>query len=109
MSEKDYQEYIEGMIRNTYESYQIEQSVYLTQTRRYVDFLIDVGFVTLAVEVEHSSDSVVEEGLSQALLYAAHRRDWLPVIIYPPDGENEAELQLIGQKVGLIPVEHKHR
>lgn len=106
MTEKGYQGYIKKLLEEQYDS--VEQNVYLPQTRRYVDFIVEAGVVTLAIEVEHSSEAVVAEGYGQSQFYAKHHSKWVPVIIYPPDGENQEELAMVAQDVALVPIEHKH-
>lgn len=81
----------------------VEREVYLEETYRFADFRVDVGDVSLVIEVENDSDDVVERGLSQALLYAHHSDRYLPVIYYRPDGENEPELSMVGREVALVP------
>lgn len=98
-----YQDKLEPYLHETYGEENVERDVFLDQTYRYVDFLVEVGDVYLAIEVENSTDHVVYEGHGQAELYAQHSDQYLPVIYYPHDGENEAELNMIGTQVGLVP------
>ena len=109
MTEEGYGNYVEDRLNEEYGEENVERNVYLPQTYRYVDFLVDTGIMTLAIELEHSSEKVVKEGYGQVQMYAKHNRKWAPAIIYPPDGENEEELQMVGQDVVLIPIPHKHR
>lgn len=108
MTETAYGDYVEERLVEEHGAENVERSVYLPQTYRYVDFLVDCGTHTLAIELEHSSDKVVKEGYGQAQMYAKHNRKWAPAIVYPPDGENEEELEMVGQDVVLIPIPHKH-
>lgn len=108
MTETSYGDYVESLLVEEYGAENVERNVFLPRTYRYVDFLVETGFVTLAIELEHSTDKVVYEGYAQAELYAKHSRSWVPVIVYPPDGENEEELSMIGEDVALVPIEHKH-
>lgn len=108
MSEYNYKDYIERLLVDEYGESNVEREVYLGETYRFVDFLVNAGMVRLAIEVEHSSDKAVEEGVAQSQLYARHNRAWLPVIVYPPDGENERELEMISSYAALVPITHKH-
>lgn len=81
----------------------VEREVHLDETDRFVDFVVDCGDVSLAIEVENGSGDVVDRGYGQALLYAKHQPHWVPVIYYNPDGDNEAELSYIGESVALVP------
>lgn len=108
MTEYNYGNYVTELLCETYGPENVRRNVYLSKTVRYVDFLVDTGIVTLAIELEHSSDKVVQEGYGQANLYAKHNPTWIPVIIYPDDGENAEELEMIGQDVALVTVPHKH-
>lgn len=108
MSEYEYGDYVERLLKEEYGAENVERQVYLPETGRFVDFLIDCGLHTLAVELEHSSERVVYHGYGQALFYAKHNRRWAPAVIYPPDGENEAELSKVAEDVVLIPIQHKH-
>lgn len=108
MTEKSYGNFVERKLKEEYGEENVEREVYLAETYRYMDFLVDTGMMSLAIELEHSSEKVVKEGYGQAKLYAKHNWRWSPVIIYPPDGENQEELQIIGQDVTLIPLPHEH-
>lgn len=108
MSEYNYGNYVERKLNEEHGAENVDREVYLAETGRYVDFLIDCGTHTLAVELEHSSDKVLYHGYGQALFYAKHNRRWAPAIIYPPDGENEEELSKVAEDVVLIPMQHKH-
>lgn len=107
-SETDYGDYVERQLIDVYGEENVEREVYLGETYRFADFVVDAGYVSLAIELEHSTDKVVAEGFGQALLYAKHDPAWVPVVIYPPDGENDAELALVGEDVALVPMEHIH-
>lgn len=102
-----YQDYLERLLSHYYGAEYVINNVYLSKTRRYVDLLVRTPFITLAIEVESSSDKVCREGPTQAHLYANHYPQWTPVVIYPPDGENHEELALLSQTMPIIPVPYR--
>lgn len=102
-----YQDYLERLLAHYYGAENVVQNCYLSHTRRYVDFLVRTPLLTFAIEVESSSDKVCSEGPTQAHLYARHYPQWTPVVIYPPDGENQEELALLSQVMPIIPVPYR--
>lgn len=108
MTERSYHNYIQEILEEQYGEDNVEHEVYLAETYRFVDFVVDTGIVTLAIEVEHSTDKAIREGM-MSLLYASHERDWVPVIIHPPDGENKEEIEMMQSFAAYVPVEHRHQ
>lgn len=105
--EPTYHAYLYDILADTYGEDNVVNEVYLSKTGRWADFIVRCGLVTLAIEVETSSDRVVKEGLNQAQLYARHYPTWVPVVIYPPDGDNDEEIELLSEVLPLIRIPYR--
>lgn len=105
--ERTYHNYLHGILDDIYGSENVVNEVYLSKTGRWADFIVRCGLVTLAIEVETSSDRVCREGPTQAHLYARHYPMWVPVVIYPPDGDNSDEMAMLGEVMPIVPVPYQ--
>jgi len=68
----------------------VEHERYLDGTGGYADYWVDLGVVTLAIEVENDADSV-RSGVAQALEYAQNDDRALPAVITPEGCVDEAQ------------------
>lgn len=80
----------------------VRTDVYLKETGRWVDVLVETPLVTLALEVENDWESVIM-GIGQANLYAAHVEEGaVPVVAVPPGHVEEPEVSLLRRRGVII-------
>lgn len=92
---------LEPVLETEYGAENVTREPRFAETYREPDFLIETHLCTLAVEVENRSEDVIG-GLGQAVLYASHDTEYVPVVVHPPDDENPEELGLLHGQVGVV-------
>jgi hypothetical protein len=102
VSEAVYADYVETVFAHRFPDATIEREVY-TPSERFCDIVVESKYFTYVIEVENTSDDVVTNGVGQALLYATEF-DGIPIIVFPPDGDNEAELNALSNYVTILPL-----
>lgn len=100
--ESDYADYLQVVFNDKFGEDNVEREVY-TDSGRYCDFLIRGNLFDYAVEVENTSEDVVTNGVAQSLLYS-QELDAMPVVVYPPDNQNEKELEMLSSFVSIISI-----
>jgi hypothetical protein len=104
--ESTYADYLEVLFQDKFGSENVEREVY-TPAGRYCDFVIYSKLLTLAVEVENTSEDVIDNGVAQALLYA-EELDAAPVCVYPPDTDDNAEeLAQLSSHVNIVAIPYE--
>lgn len=79
----------------------VDSQVYLPESTRYCDIVVDLPVATLCIEVE-SRFSAAIKGVGQALLYAAHYRDGVPVVVLPADHTESPEMEMLQGGAAVI-------
>lgn len=82
----------------------VTEQVYLEESDRFVDVVVDVGIVTLCIEIESEFDRAIT-GVGQAILYAAHYVDGVPVVVVPPDHLEDPEAVYLSRQVPIVPLD----
>lgn len=82
----------------------VEPQRYLDATGRYVDLWVETPLLDFAVEIENDFESV-PAGVGQALLYAAHAHDAVPVVVVPPAHVDQPEADLLRQTLPVIELD----
>lgn len=102
LPEDEYADLVQEMLNAEYGEENVERNVYISETRRYADFVVRAWPVDLAIEVENDFDAVFK-GVSQALVYADQADDMAPVIIRPPleDESNALENHILSSHVTI--------
>jgi len=75
----------------------VEQEYHIEQLDRFLDLLVTVGTVRLAVEVENTPEDALYNGVGQALLYA-RETDAIPLVIYPETEDTTTSRELRHQQ-----------
>jgi len=73
------------------------------QNGREPDFVVRVWPFTLAIEVENSSEDAIE-GTGQAALYMGGKQAWAGGVVFPPDWENEDEIEKLSEHLPIAAV-----
>lgn len=79
----------------------VEENVYLAESGRYADFIVDTPFFWFAIEVENDWESAIK-GVGQAELYASHYKDAIPVVVVPEGHIDNPEYALLRERVLII-------
>jgi hypothetical protein len=104
VAESEYADFLEELFVDTFGAENVSREIHHSDTDRVCDFLIETKLGRRAVEVENTSGDVVSNGAAQALLYS-RLFDATPVVVYPPDGENDLELELLSSFIEIVPIE----
>lgn len=106
IAESDYADYLEVVFNDLFGKDAVKREFY-TKSGRFCDFLVETELITLAIEVENSSEDVVTNGVAQALLYS-EELDAAPLVVYPPDKkDNETELDYLSSHVSIVEIPYK--
>lgn len=103
-SETSFDERVEEYLIEKYGEHHVEHNVYLSESGRYADFHVKGPVVELMIEVENDFEACFK-GTGQALLYAAHSRNAVPVIIAPPGHVKEPEAEMLSRHVPIIELD----
>lgn len=100
--ERPYHERLVEHLVTEYGEEHVETDVYLEETGRFCDVLVETPLVTLALEVENDWEAVIK-GIGQATLYAAHYPEGaVPVVVTPPGHVEEPEVSLLRRNGVLV-------
>jgi hypothetical protein len=75
----------------------VEQEYHIEQLDRFLDLLVTVGTVRLAVEVENTPEDALYNGVGQALLYA-RETNTIPLVVYPETEDTTTSRELRHQQ-----------
>lgn len=104
--ESKYADYLEVLFEDKFGSENVEREVY-TPAGRFCDFVIDSEILRLAVEVENTSEDVIDNGVAQALLYA-EELNAAPVCVYPlNENDNAEELAQLSSHVNIVAIPYE--
>lgn len=100
MSEVEYRELVAAWLADNFVD--IEHEVYLSDTGRFVDFVVRTPFERYAIEVEEDFESLTT-GIGQTEMYAAEL-DATPVVVIPADVIEQPEFDLLVENAAPIIV-----
>lgn len=99
--ETTFQDHVERYLENKYGEENVERSRYFSESRRYCDLWVDGPVVDLAIEVESRFSSAFK-GVGQSVLYAAHEKNAVPIIVVPEDHVEQPEADMIRNRVPIV-------
>lgn len=81
-NERKFGDRIEEELNTRFGRTNVRREVYLQDTRRYADFLVEGELQDYAIEVENDWEACLK-GVGQAILYANHFDNCKPVVVVP--------------------------
>lgn len=81
----------------------VEREVFLPDSYRFADFIVQGDMTTWAIEAENDAASVVA-GVGQAFLYAAHFDMASPAVVVPADHTEEPEISMLRRYIPVIEI-----
>lgn len=100
-SEDNFSDGVEEELVECYGEENVERQVYLAESGRYADFIVDGPLFRLAIEVENDWESAIG-AVGQAQLYAGHYADAVPVVIIPEGHKENPEYELLRNRVLIV-------
>lgn len=100
ISEDEYADKLESHFIEKYGADNVRREHYI-DIDRYVDFLVDNGIVTLAIEVENDEGDALH-GAMQSVMYAAEEDHWCPVVVLPHIDTNKPEIKRMADQVAYV-------
>lgn len=100
-SETNFSEEVSDQLVDYFGEEHVYENVYMAETRRYADFIVETPFFRLAIEVENNWEAAIK-GIGQAQLYAAHYNDAIPVVIVPEGHIESPEYEYLRNQVLIL-------
>lgn len=102
--ESEYTENVAEWLEDTFGEENVEANRYLEATGRYADYWVDLGAVSIAVEVENDWEAAIK-GVGQASLYAAHAENVWPLVVLPTGHVDEPESTYLSTSTPVAVIE----
>lgn len=100
-SEKSFAEKVGDYLKRLYGDDNVEEQKYLSESARYVDYWVSGPFVDMAIEVENDFESVFT-GDGQAIMYAGHGDNVVPVVVVPEGHVQNPEAEYMSRFVAIV-------
>lgn len=82
----------------------LKESPFEGETGRFVDYWVNSPIGILAIEVENDFEACFK-GTGQAIVYALHEREAMPLIIVPPGHVKEPEATMLSTHTPIIELD----
>lgn len=101
--ESEFTEKVEEELESFFGEENVRREVYLPETWRFADFVVQTEFFGFVVEVENDWDSVFK-GIGQATLYASHYPNCFPVVVLPEGHTESPEVEYFRRHIPIVEV-----
>lgn len=101
-AETTYHDDVAAVLEAEYGERNVESQRYLDRTGKFPDFWVTTPLVDLAIEVENDWPAALYEGVGQAMFYAAHSPDAVPVVVVPPGHVEEPDATMIRTQLPVV-------
>jgi hypothetical protein len=102
--ESAFHERVHAWLREAHPEAEVAHEHQYPATDRIADFLVRREWCTLAIEVENDANAVVK-GVGQAMQYAAHHPNGVPVVVTPAGHVDRPEMDLYASATPAVMVE----
>lgn len=93
---------VESFLQEYYGEDHVDRQYYLEETYRFVDLVAWTPMGTLVIETEdHGSEMF--EGAGQAMFYAAHFDNGIPILVVPEDQMERPEVDYVRRFMTVVP------
>lgn len=103
-SERTFHEKVLEYLEGVYGEENVETNKYLSEARRYCDVWVETQLGILAIEIENDFEACFK-GVGQAIVYAAHHEEAMPMIIVPEDHVEEPERSMLARHVPIAELD----
>jgi hypothetical protein len=101
ISESAFNDAVEEWIDDHFPTARVEDNPTLSDTDRQPDYWLYLAGMNVAIEVENDWEACVK-GVGQALMYAAHLPNTVPVVLLPTGYAEQPESEMVASRTPVI-------